>query len=179
MKTKRFTKFSRSIILKSILLLTASMLVIVVGGTYYFMNRQMQMNLGSTFEANKVQLQQMSTSLHNEMQQFGNQLTLLAKTSEIKSMDPTIAAGYLKSYNISPLFISGEKISLFDRKDSLICDNDMVTHPAQALHFGLVPRFRQHAAQARVRYGRLRCGEGERKPCREFLGAAPLENPCR
>ena len=103
------------------------MLVIVVGGTYYFMNRQMQMNLGSTFEANKVQLQQMSTSLHNEMQQFGNQLTLLAKTSEIKSMDPTIAAGYLKSYNISPLFISGEKISLFDRKDSLICDNDMVS----------------------------------------------------
>ena len=85
MKTKRFTKFSRSIILKSILLLTASMLVIVVGGTYYFMNRQMQMNLGSTFESNKVQLQQMSTSLHNEMQQFGNQLTLLAKTSEIKN----------------------------------------------------------------------------------------------
>jgi diguanylate cyclase (GGDEF)-like protein len=127
MKTKRFTKFSRSIILKSILLLTASMLVIVVGGTYYFMNRQMQMNLGSTFESNKVQLQQMSTSLHNEMQQFGNQLTLLAKTSEIKSMDPTIAAGYLKSYNISPLFISGERISLFDRKDSLICDNDMVS----------------------------------------------------
>lgn len=126
MKNENFTKFSRSIILKSILLLTASMAFIIIGGTNFFMNRQMQMTLASSDEENRVHLQQMSTSLHNEMQQFGNQLMLLAKTSEIKSMDPTTAAGYLKSYNISPLFISGEKVSLYDRNDSLICDNAMV-----------------------------------------------------
>lgn len=126
MRSEKFTKFSRSIILKSIVLLTVSMVLIIIGGTYFFMNRQMEMTLSSTYEENKVQLLQMSTSLHNEMQQFGNQLLLLAKASEIKGMDPTSAAGYLKSYNISPLFITGEKISLFDRNDSLICDNAMV-----------------------------------------------------
>jgi len=126
MKNAEFTKFSRSIILKSILLLTGAMLLIIIGGSYFFVNRQLQMTLDSTHEENKVQLQQMSASLHSEMLQFGNQLMLLAKASEITSMDATVAAGYLKSYNISPLFITGEKISLFDRRDSLICDNDMV-----------------------------------------------------
>ena len=126
MKVEKYTRFSRSIILKSILLLMVSMVIVIFGGTYFFMNRQMQMTLDSAYEENQVQLIQMSTSLQNEMQQFGNQLMLLAKASEIKSMDPTIAAGYLKSYNISPLFISGEKVSLYDRNDSLICDNTMI-----------------------------------------------------
>ena len=126
MKDNKLVKFSRSIIIKSILVLIGSMVLIIIGGTYYFMNRQMQMTLETAYESNKVQLTLMATSVHNEMQQFGNQLTLLAKASEIKGMDQTVAAGYLKSYNISPLFISGEKVSLFDRMGTLICDNSMV-----------------------------------------------------
>lgn len=126
MNETRVLKLSKSLIVKSLLFLICALTAVTIGGMYYFVNRQAQMNLVTTFEANKVHLQQMSTAIHNEMQQFGNQLTLLAKTSEIKSMDPAIAAGYLKSYNISPLFISGERISLFDRNDSLICDNTMV-----------------------------------------------------
>ena len=130
MNENRVLKLSKSIIVRSLLFLIIALTAVTIGGMYYFVNRHTQMNLVSTFEANKVHLQQMSTALHNEMQQFGNQLTLLAKTSEIKSMDPAIAAGYLKSYNISPLFISGEKISLFDRNDSLICDNTMIVSTA-------------------------------------------------
>lgn len=127
MSKTKVLKLSKSIIIKSILLLIFAMVAIVVGGTYYFVGRQTQMTLESTFESNKMQLQQMSSTIHNEMLQFGNQLTLLAKASEIKSMDPSISTSYLKSYNISPLFISGERISLFDRNDSLICDNAMIT----------------------------------------------------
>ena len=126
MKETKVLKLSKSIIVKSLLLLVCAMAVVTIGGTYYFADRQTQMALASTYEANKVHLQQMSTSLQNEMVQFGNQLVLLAKTSEIKSMDPAISTGYLKSYNISPLFISGERISLFGRNDSLICDNTMI-----------------------------------------------------
>ena len=126
MSKTKVLKLSKSIIVKSILLLILAMVVIIVGGTYYFVGRQTQMTLESTFESNRMQLQQMSSSIHNEMLQFGNQLTLLAKASEIKSMDPSISTSYLKSYNISPLFISGERISLFDRNDSLICDNAMI-----------------------------------------------------
>ena len=126
MSKTKVLKLSKSIIVKSILLLIFAMVVIIVGGTYYFVGRQTQMTLESTFESNRMQLQQMSSSIHNEMLQFGNQLTLLAKASEMKSMDPSISTSYLKSYNISPLFISGERISLFDRNDSLICDNAMI-----------------------------------------------------
>ena len=124
-KTKEL-KLSKSIIVKSLLLLVFAMAVVTISGTYYFANRQSQMALASTDETNKLHLQQMSSTLHNEMFQFGNQLTLLAKASEIKSMDPAISTSYLKSYNISPLFISGEKVSLFNRNDSLICDNAMI-----------------------------------------------------
>lgn len=126
MSEKKILKLSKSIIVKSLLLLVSTMAVVTIGGTYYFAQRQSQMTLESADETNIIHLQQMSSTLHNELFQFGNQLTLLAKASEIKSMDPAISTSYLKSYNISPLFISGEKVSLFDRNDSLICDNAMI-----------------------------------------------------
>lgn len=126
MSEKKILKLSKSIIVKSLLLLVSTMAVVTIGGTYYFAQRQTQMTLKSADETNIIHLQQMSSTLHNELFQFGNQLTLLAKASEIKSMDPAISTSYLKSYNISPLFISGEKVSLFDRNDSLICDNAMI-----------------------------------------------------
>lgn len=126
MSEKKILKLSKSIIVKSLLLLVSTMAVVTIGGTYYFAKRQTQMTLESADETNIIHLQQMSSTLHNELFQFGNQLTLLAKASEIKSMDPAISTSYLKSYNISPLFISGEKVSLFDRNDSLICDNAMI-----------------------------------------------------
>lgn len=130
MTTTRFTKFSRSIILKSILILTGMLTLMVFAGTYYFMNRLTADLLERAFETSENQLQQMSTTVRNEMQQFGNQLNLIAKTSEIKSLDATIAASYLKSYIISPLFSTGERVSLFDRENNLICDNSMVGEPS-------------------------------------------------
>lgn len=119
--------FSNSIILKSILLLIVSMLLIVTVGTYFFNKRQMDAALTWNINTNKTQLQQMAFSANNEMEQFASRLSLLAKTSEIASMDYTTAASYLKSYTISTLFISGETVSLFDRNDSLICDNSMLS----------------------------------------------------
>ena len=126
MSKKNVLKLSKSIIVKSLLLLVSAMAIVTIGGTYYFAKRQSQMTLMSADETNNVHLQQMSSALHNELFQFGNQLSLLAKASEIKSMDPSTSTSYLKSYNISPLFISGERVSLYDRNDSLICDNAMI-----------------------------------------------------
>jgi diguanylate cyclase (GGDEF)-like protein len=126
MSNEKILKLSKSIIVKSLLLLVFAMAVVTIGGTYYFANRQRQMALMTADETNNVHLQQMSLALHNELFQFGNQLTLLAKASEIKSMDPSISTSYLKSYNISPLFISGERVSLYNRNNVLICDNAMI-----------------------------------------------------
>jgi hypothetical protein len=41
-------------------------------------------------------------------------------------MDAMTAASYLKSFNISSLFISGEVITLYDKDDHFVCDNSVV-----------------------------------------------------
>ena len=122
----KFSNLTNSIIIKSLLLLIVSMLVIVMIGTYVFTQRQMKTTLKLSFDTNETQLQQLANTVNNEMEQFASRLTLLAKTSEIQSMDKLIAAGYLKSFNISSLFISGESISLFDRSYNLVCNNSML-----------------------------------------------------
>ncbi len=86
----------------------------------------MKTTLKLSYDTNETQLQQLANTANNEMEQFASRLSLLAKTSEIQSMDKLTAAGYLKSYNISSLFISGETISLFDRNYNLICNNSMM-----------------------------------------------------
>ena len=122
----KISNFTNSIIIKSILLLIIAMIAIVLIGTNIFTQKQMKTTLKLSYDTNETQLQQLANTANNEMEQFASRLTLLAKTSEIQSMDKLTAAGYLKSYNISSLFISGESISLFDRKYNLICNNSMM-----------------------------------------------------
>ncbi|MCQ2054632.1 MAG: diguanylate cyclase [Fibrobacter sp.] len=126
MKNPKFTRFSRSIVFKSLLLLVVSMIVIVSIGTFIFTQRLTTTALDYNFNTNKFQLEQLYSSINNEIEQFGSRLSLLGKTSEIKSLDAIVAASYLKSYSISSLFASGETVSLYDRHDSLICDNSLL-----------------------------------------------------
>ena len=120
------TRISKSIIFKSILLLIVSMSLIIVSGTAFFTQRQLSLIFEWSHNNNSSLLQQASMSAHSEMHQFGSTLELLARTSAIQNMIPDTAASYLKSYNISSLFISGETISLFNREKKMICDNSML-----------------------------------------------------
>ena len=67
MSEKKILKLSKSIIVKSLLLLVSTMAVVTIGGTYYFAKRQTQMTLESADETNIIHLQQMSSTLHNEL----------------------------------------------------------------------------------------------------------------
>ncbi len=109
-----------------------SMLLIVMIGTYFFTQKQMKTTLQLSYDTNETQLQQLANTVNNEMEQFASRLTLLAKTSEIQSMDPTTAASYIKSFNISSLFISGEAITLYDKDNNFVCDNSMVGLPTES-----------------------------------------------
>lgn len=126
MKDSAVLRFSRSIIVKSILILIVAMTLVVGGGILIFAKKQTQLMLEWSFNNNAAQLSQLAATASNEMKQFGDRLTLLSKTSEIQSMDQTTAASYLKSYNISSLFISGESISIYDRENNFLCDNSMI-----------------------------------------------------
>ena len=126
MSTAEFSGFSRSIVFKVLLVLIISMTLVVTGSILIFDSKQSDMMVEWSFNNNEAQLSQIASISTNEMKQFGDRLALLAKTSEIQSMDPTIASSYIKSFNISSLFISGETISLFDKDDNFVCDNSMV-----------------------------------------------------
>ena len=124
--------FSRSIVFKLLLVLIISMTGVVTGSILIFNSKQTDMMLEWSFNNNESQLSQIATISSNEMKLFGERLTLLAKTSEIQGMDPTIAASYLKSFNVSSLFISGEVITLYDKDDNFVCDNSMVGLPTDS-----------------------------------------------
>ena len=142
-----FSGFSRSIVFKVLLVLIVSMTLVVTGSIIIFNNKQTDLMLDWSFNNNEAQLNQIANMSSLEMKQFGERLTLLAKTSEIQSMDPTIAASYLKSYNISSLFISGEVITLYDKDTHFVCDNSMVglqTDPAYPIEFARITPHRPY-----------------------------------
>ncbi|MCQ2088748.1 MAG: diguanylate cyclase [Fibrobacter sp.] len=126
MKDSAIVRISRSIIVKSIFILTIAMTFVVAGGIYIYTQKQTKLMLEWNFNNNAAQLSQIAATASNEMKQFGDRLSLLAKTSEIQSMVQNTAASYLKSYNISTLFISGETVSIYDRQGQLLCNNSMV-----------------------------------------------------
>ena len=142
-----FSGFSRSIVFKVVLVLIISMTLVVTGSIFIFTSKQTNLMLDWSYNNNEAQLNQIANMASNEMKQFGERLTLLAKTSEIQSMDPTNAASYLKSFNISSLFISGEVVTLYDKDTKFVCDNSMVglpTEPSYPVDFSRITPHRPY-----------------------------------
>ena len=132
MAIEALSRFSRSIVFKMLVVLITSMVLVVVGGILVFTSKQTNLVLEWSYNNNESMLSQVSNMVAAEMKQFGDRLTLLAKTSEIQSMDPTAAASYLKSFNISSLFISGETVTLYDKDNRFLCDNSMTGLPSES-----------------------------------------------
>jgi diguanylate cyclase (GGDEF)-like protein len=126
------SSFSRSIVFKVLIVLIVSMTLVVTGSIFIFTSKQTNLMLEWSFNNNESMLTQIGYMASSEMKQFGDRLTLLSKTSEIQSLDPTMAASYLKSYSVSSLFISGETITLYDRENAFVCDNSMVGIPSES-----------------------------------------------
>ncbi|MBO7511423.1 MAG: diguanylate cyclase [Fibrobacter sp.] len=136
--------FSRSIVFKVLIVLIVSMSLVVTGSIFIFTSKQTNLMLEWSFNNNESMLTQIGNMASSEMKQFGDRLTLLAKTSEIQSLDPTTATSYLKSYSVSSLFISGETVTLYDRAFEFICDNSMVGIPTESPYPIDFSRITQH-----------------------------------
>ena len=144
MAVEAISGFSRSIVFKLLVVLIVSMTLVVAGGILIFSSRQTNLVLEWSYNNNESTLNQISTMASGEMKQFGDRLSLLAKTSEIQSMDPTVAASYLKSYNISALFISGETVTLYDKDEHFLCNNSMIGLPTELPYPIDFPRITPH-----------------------------------
>ena len=91
-----------------------------------FIQKQKESLTESIYEQNQAVAKQLSIAIAQEMNQFGNQLSLLAKTSAITALDSVESSGFLKSFDITSLFISGEYVTLYNGFQQLISDNSMV-----------------------------------------------------
>jgi hypothetical protein len=106
-------------------LLTALLAILGVGGLF-LVYRQTSLIKAQTYESNEAGLKQAMFILKNELNMFGDRLTLLATTSFIADLDPIEASRFLKGYNVSPLFIPGEYVALYNGNLQKISDNSMV-----------------------------------------------------
>ncbi len=115
----------QSLIFRSLLLLILFISVLMGGLAYWFVHTQRTSLLDAAFKKNKEETIRISQIVEQEMSRFGNQLALLAKTSSIVALDSVDSPKFLKNFDVSSLFISGEYVSLYNKNRQLICDNIM------------------------------------------------------
>ena len=94
MSQRLSTKVSQSIIFKSICLLVLPMTLITCLGTFVYLNRLKTEELNRAFEKNEIHVSNAIKVANSEFKQFENRLVFLAKTSDVQSLDKTIASSY-------------------------------------------------------------------------------------
>ena len=136
MKEPRATRFSQSIIFKSLLLLILSTILIASISIFFFAKGQIKALTNWSSDNNRTQLRQMVFAANNEIRLFANRIIFLTHTTEIQSLDSAIAGAYINSDNIASLFNDDETINLYDDENNLICErkNDFADEQVQ-LHF--------------------------------------------
>lgn len=115
-----------------VIMVVAVQLIFVVIAMVYLLRKQTEIEVQKTFETNEVSVKIAASFIRNAMNVFGENLTLLAVTPAVSSFDPIQTGQLLKSYRVASLFISGERVAIYDNKNRLIADNDMVTVPTDS-----------------------------------------------
>ncbi|MBQ3839070.1 MAG: diguanylate cyclase [Fibrobacter sp.] len=138
MKEARAVKFSQSTIFKSLLLLILATVLIASISIFFFVRGQVKSLIGWSSDNNRTQLRQMVIAANTDIRLFANRIIFLTHTTEIQSLDSSIAGAYINSDNIASLFNDDETINLYDDENNLICErqNDFADEKVQ-LHFDI------------------------------------------
>jgi diguanylate cyclase (GGDEF)-like protein len=123
---KHTIRFIHSIAFQSTFILVSALVLIGGVGSAVFLHWQSNQIQEQTFQDNHGSLKRAMASIQSEMDGFKSRLTLLAATNSITELDPVKASSFLKSYNMSTLFIPGEYVSLYDGNYAKLTDNSMV-----------------------------------------------------
>mgnify|MGYP002621629068 CR=1 FL=1 len=115
-----------TIAFRSILAFSIVFFVALLGGTLILTSNQLRDIKEDAKRQNQLSLHQVMTVIEYQINLFTGRLTLLATTPYIENQDPIEAGGFLKGYNVAPLFIPGEHITLYNAKHEKIGDNSMV-----------------------------------------------------
>lgn len=118
--------FYRSFRFRFVALVVAAQVLFILVVGIYTTRQQAIMERQKAFSSNYVNLKVVSSFVRNSMNAFGENLNLLAVTPAIGTFDPIQTGTLLKTYKVSSLFISGERVALYDNDNHLIADNSMV-----------------------------------------------------
>lgn len=118
--------FYRSFRFRFVALVVAAQVLFVLVVGIYSVQQQAVMERQKAFSSNAVNLKVVSSFVRNAMNAFGENLNLLAVTPAMGSFDPVETGRLLKTYKVSSLFVSGERVALYDNSNKLIADNAMV-----------------------------------------------------
>lgn len=123
-----------SLIFRSFIILVLFISLLISGLSIYFIHNQKKSLNDSVFKRNFAEIERQEEAIAQKMKEFESTLSLLSKTSSIIALDKTESSSFLKSFDVSSLFISGETVSLYDRNKTLICDNSMVGESLKQNH---------------------------------------------
>src|SRR5574344_1799127 len=123
---KRKKRFIHSIAFQSTFILVSAIVLIGGVGSAVFLHWQSKQIQEQPFQDNHGSLKRAMASIQSEMDGCKSRLTLLAATNSITELDPVKASSFLKSYNMSTLFIPGEYVSLYNGNYTKLTDNSMV-----------------------------------------------------
>ncbi len=115
-----------SFVFKFLLLLVAVLLLVVGASGWFFLERQSRLAVANAHAANESALRVVHALVGGTLDAFGQNLGLLATVPALTGFDGVEASLYLKSYSISGLFVSGERLALYDNAHRLVADNSMV-----------------------------------------------------
>lgn len=115
-----------SIAFRSMVAFAIAFFVTLVGGGSFLLSNQMDTVRDEASKQNKLSLRQASTVIEGQYDLFLNRLTLLSTTPFIADQDPAESGGFLKGYNVAPLFIPGENVALYNSNHEKVSDNSMV-----------------------------------------------------
>ena len=115
-----------TIAFRSLIAFTLVFFVTLAGGAIILTSNQLQEEREVAKSQNQLSLHQVMTVIEGQINLFTGRLTLLATTPYIENQDPAESGGFLKGFNVSPLFIPGEHIALYNSKHEKISDNSIM-----------------------------------------------------
>ena len=115
-----------TIAFRSLIAFTLVFFVTLAGGAIILTSNRLQEEREGAKSQNQLSLHQVMTVIEGQINLFTGRLTLLATTPYIENQDPAESGGFLKGFNVSPLFIPGEHVALYNSKHEKISDNSMV-----------------------------------------------------
>lgn len=116
----------RSLIFRSLFFLLVFITVMMCMGAFWFTQTQKESQTQSFIGRNQSEAERLSRAIGQEITYFTGQISLLAKTSAIIALDSVESSSFLRSFDVTSLFMAGEYVSLFDRNHTLVCDNSMI-----------------------------------------------------